>query len=135
MTSQYVVDALSWTEAESTIINELSALINGEFEIKEIKKANYKEVFFSDSQADDKFYRMKVAFITYDEKTDDEKRTLVNYLLQAHDFNDAIHKMVDVMSHSMVDYTTINASESKIEDVFDHKDIINGQYTTGVTEK
>ena len=49
VTEQYTVDALSFTEAESTIIEEMSSYISGEFEVSDIKKATYKEVFFSEA--------------------------------------------------------------------------------------
>ena len=69
VTEQYTVDALSFTEAEATIIEEMSSYISGEFEVSDIKKATYKEVFFSEAEADDRWYKVKLQFITIDEKT------------------------------------------------------------------
>ena len=49
VTEQYTVDALSFTEAESSITEEMSSYISGEYEVSDIKKAAYKEVFFSET--------------------------------------------------------------------------------------
>ena len=65
----YVVDALSFTEAEEAITEEASHYSTGEFDVTDIKKAPYGEIFFSDNPADDKWYRAKVQFIILDEKT------------------------------------------------------------------
>jgi hypothetical protein len=50
VTEQYVVDALSFTEAERRIIEEMTNYISGAFDVADIKKATYKEIFFSDAE-------------------------------------------------------------------------------------
>ena len=70
VTEQYVVDALSFTEAENTIIEEMSSYISGEFKITDIKHAAYREIFFSENTNDDRWYKAKLQFITLDEKTE-----------------------------------------------------------------
>ena len=72
VTETYTVDALSFTEAEQRIMEEMSAYISGEFEVADIKKAAYKEIFFSDDDSADRWYKTKLQFITIDEKTDKE---------------------------------------------------------------
>lgn len=70
VTEQYVVDALSFTEAENAIIEEMSTYITGDFKVRDIKMAGYGEIFFSDADNDDKWYKAKLQFITIDEKTE-----------------------------------------------------------------
>ena len=65
----YVVDALSFTEAESSIIDEMSVYVSGEFHVSGITKSAFGEIFFSDVDDDDKWYKAKLQFITIDEKT------------------------------------------------------------------
>ena len=77
VTEAYTVEALSFTEAESVITKEISNYISGEFDVKAITRAAYSEIFFSDVDTDDRYYRVKLAFITLDEKTENEKRTIV----------------------------------------------------------
>ena len=70
VTETYTVDALSFTEAEASIMEEMSSYISGEFEVRDIKKAAYGEIFFSDSPSADRWYKTKLQFITIDEKTE-----------------------------------------------------------------
>ena len=120
VTEQYVVDALSFTEAESSIIEEMKPYVSGDYKIKNITPANYHEVFFSDDTQDDKWYKVKLTFITIDEKTEKEKHSIVHYLVQARSTGTAQQAINDVMSKSMIDYETVSISETKILDVFEH---------------
>ena len=119
VTEQYVVDALSFTEAESSIIEEMKTYVSGDYKIKNITPANYHEVFFSDDTQDDKWYKVKLAFITIDEKTEKEKHSIVHYLVQARSTGTAQQAINDVMSKSMIDHETVSISETKILDVFE----------------
>ena len=117
----YTVDALSFSEAEKRIMEEMSSYVSGEIEIADLKIAQYKEIFFADSDLDDKWYKAKLAFITIDEKTDKEKKTSVFYLVNAGNINSAIKNIDEVMGGTMIDYQTLNVSETTIMDVFEYK--------------
>ena len=121
VTENYVVDALSFSEAEERITEEMSAYVSGEFDIVDIKIAPYGEVFFADSDSADKWYRAKLAFITLDEKTQKEKRSNVNYLVNAGSLNGAVKSVDEVMSQSMVDYDTVAVNETTLMGVFKYK--------------
>ena len=116
----YVVDALSFGEAEERITEEMSAYISGEFEVKNINPAAFKEVFFSEHDNDDRWYKAKVSFITIDEKTEKEKRSSVTYLVQAATLNGAVKNIDEVMGGTMIDYVISNISETKFMDVYEH---------------
>ena len=117
---QYVVDALSFAEAEQRIIEEMSQYISGEFEVADVKKAAYKEVFFDDDNAaSDRWYKAKLDFITIDEKTEKEKRSRVTYLVQATNLNRAMKNVDDVMGGTMIDYDAASISDTKLVDVFE----------------
>lgn len=117
----YVVDALSFGEAEESIIKEMTSYVSGEFEVKNINPAAYGEVFFSENAADDRWYKARLSFITIDEKTEKEKRSSVTYLVQASTFNGAVKNIEEVMSGTMIDYVIANIMETKIMDVYEHK--------------
>jgi len=121
VTEQYVVDALSFSEAEQRIIEEMSSYISGEFEVTDVKKATYKEVFFSDCETEDRYFKAKVQFITIDEKTEKEKRSNVYYLVQAATLDGAVKNINEVMGGTMIDYEKSTVSETKILDVFEYK--------------
>ena len=120
VTENYVVDALSFSEAEERIIDEMSSYISGEFDVKDIKKAAYKEIFFSDIDTADKWYRARLQFITIDEKTEKEKRSTVTYLTQASSFNRAVKNIDEVMGGTMIDYVIASVAETAIMDVFEY---------------
>ncbi len=117
----YVVDALSFTEAEQRIMEEMSSYISGAFEVSDIKRAAYKEIFFSDEETADRWYKAKLQFITIDEKTDKEKRSNVNYLVQAGTLNGAVRNLDEVMGGTMIDYVIAAVAETTLEDVFEYK--------------
>lgn len=121
VTELYVIDALSWGEAEKRIFKEMSSYVSGELEIIDLKIAQYKEIFFADNDLSDKWYKAKLAFITIDEKKDKEKKTSVCYLVNAGNINSAIKNIEDVMSGTMIDYNTLNVNETSIIDVFEYK--------------
>ena len=116
----YVVDALSFGEAEEVITKEMEPYVTGEFEVKNITPASYGEIFFSENDSDDRWYKAKLSFITIDEKTAKEKRSTVNFLVQAATFNAAVKNIDDAMGKSVIDYVIANISETKIMDVYEH---------------
>jgi len=120
VTEQYVVDALSFTEAEARIIDQMSQYISGEFEVQEIDRCVFKEIFFSDGEMDDSWYKAKLHFITIDEKTDKEKKTVVNYLVQAGSFEGARKNIAEVMGGTMIDYRIAGVNETNIMDVYEY---------------
>ena len=118
---QYVVDALSFAEAEQRITEEMSQYISGEFEVADVKKAAYKEVFFDDDNAaSDRWYKVKLDFITIDERTEKEKRSRVTYLVQATNLNRAMKNVDTVMGGTMIDYDAASISDTKLVDVFEY---------------
>ena len=121
VTENYVVDALSFSEAEERITEEMSSYISGEFDVADIKKAAYGEIFFSDDEMADKWYKTKLQFITYDEKTDKEKRSSLTYLVQAGSFNGAVKNIDEAMGGTMIDYVISSVAETTLMDVYEYK--------------
>ena len=119
VTEVYTVEALSFTEAESAITEEMLHYVSGEFDVKAITRAPYGEIFFSDADSDDRWYKARLAFITIDEKTEKEKRSNVVYLVQAESLDKARQYVKDVMAKTMVDYEVVSISETPIMDVFE----------------
>lgn len=116
----YVVDALSFTEAEASIIDNMAVYVSGELKIANINPANYNEIFFSGNDDDDLWFKARLAFITIDDKNK-EKRTYVNYLIQAKSIERAKRYVDEVMGETIIDYELKSLSETKIFDVFEHE--------------
>ena len=121
VTETYVIDTLSFGEAEKRILEEMTSYVSGEVEVCALKIAPYKEIFFADNNMDDKWYVAKLAFITIDEKTDKEKKTRVCHLVNAGNINAAVKNIEEQMAGTMIDYDTFNVSETQILDVFEYK--------------
>lgn len=118
VTEPYLVDALSFTEAEERIIEEITPFISGEFIVSDVTRANYSELFFCDEESADKWYKCKLYFITLDEKTGIEKKTASYVLVQAADIKDAIKKLDEGMKDTLADYEIAAVSETAIMDVY-----------------
>ena len=120
VTELYTIDAMSFSEAETRIIDEAAKYISGEFEVTDIKKAKYKEIFFSDDAMADRWYKATLEFITINEKTEKEQRSKTVYLVNAGSFNGAVKNVDEVMGGTMIDYVTAKIEETPIMDVFDY---------------
>ena len=121
VTEPYLVDALSFTETEVRLIEEVTPFISGEFTVTDIKRANYSEIFPSDEEAADKWYKCKLYFITIDEKSGAEKKTATNILVQAADLRDAVKKLDEGMKGTMADYVIASVAETAIMDVYPYQ--------------
>lgn len=121
VTEPYLVDALSYTEAEARIIEEMQPFISGEFTVADIKRANYSELFPSDEEAADRWFDCKLEFITLDDKSGAEKKTRSTVLVQAADLRDAMKKLDEGMKSTMADYNAVCIKETAIMDVYPYE--------------
>ncbi len=112
----YLVDALTFTEAEARIMEEMKPFISGEYSISSEKKTKISEIFFNEDG--DRYYQVKVNFITIDEKSGAEKKTATLILVQASDFEDALKKFQAGMEGTLGDYEIASITETMLMDVF-----------------
>lgn len=119
VTEPYLVDAMSFTEAEARIIEEITPFISGEFEVVNVAKARINEMFFGENG--DKWYKCKVNFITIDEKSGAEKKTGSNMLVQASDLETALKNLVKGMGGTLADYEVASITETMIMDVYPYE--------------
>ncbi len=119
----YLVDAISFTEAEKRIIEEIKPFMTGIFEIADIKRAHYAELFESADESADRFFKAKLQFITLDEKSGKEKKTSQNILVQAADLRDSIQRLDEGMKTSTIDYTIASVQETPIMDIYHYKEM------------
>ena len=118
VTEQYVVESLSFAEAENRIIEEMTPYISGEFDVVSEKIAAYSEIILSDKSDDDKWFISKVGFITIDEKTAKEKKQTFRYLVQAETSEIALDYTKEMLSHGMSDYSIDSVQDTPTIDVF-----------------
>ncbi len=116
VTEPYLVDALSFTEAEARITEEQRPFISGEFDVAAVKRSKIAEIVFNDEG--DRWYLVKVGFITVDEKSGVEKRSVTQMLVQAGGFKSAYDNFTEYMKSSMADYDIVSISETPLIDVY-----------------
>lgn len=121
VTEPYLVDALSFTEAERRITDEIACYMSGEFSVSAVKKSNISEIFWSERAEDDKFYKAKVNFITINEKTMQEKRKASYMLVQASDIATALKRLNEMMKGTVSDYDVASIAETAIMEVYTAK--------------
>ncbi|WP_315024549.1 DUF4494 domain-containing protein [Alloprevotella tannerae] len=119
----YLVDAISFTEAEKRIIEEIKPFMTGIFEVADIKRTHYAELFESTDESADRFFKAKLQFITLDEKSGKEKKTSQNILVQAADLRDSIQRLDEGMKTSTIDYTIASVQETPIMDIYHYKEM------------
>lgn len=112
----FLVDALSFTEAEARIIEERTPFISGEFSVSAVKRTKISEIFWDDSA--DKWYLVKVAFITIDEKTAAEKRSISQILVAGSEFRNALDNFMNGMKGTMGDFEIVSITETPLLDVY-----------------
>ena len=117
VTEPYLVDALSFTEAEARITEEMQPYISGEFTVSAVRRVNLSDVFRNDSG--DRWYKVKTNFITIDEKTAVEKKTASFQLVQASEFKEALDVFMEGMKDTMADFEIASITETPLMDVYD----------------
>lgn len=131
VTEPYLVDALSFTEAEARIIEEMTPFISGEVDVNAVKRTKISEIFWDDSA--DKWYLVKVAFITIDEKTAQEKKSTSLILVAGNDFKWAYNNFMEGMKGTMADFEITSITETPLMDVYKVK--LSGDNTPKAEEK
>jgi len=116
---KYLLDALSFTEAEARIIEEMKAFISGEFSIEAIRRLKINEMFYNEEG--DKWYSSKVYFITLDEEKGVEREQGVTMYVQANGIKEAEAGIVEGMKGSIADYRIGKIIETDILDVFKYE--------------
>lgn len=122
---QYLIDAVSFTEAEARAVKEFSPYASGDFAISKITKAHIVEVIEDNTIVAPKFYKAKIALVTIDERNMVEKRTIINILVQAESLKDAHERVVKLMSSTMSDYIVLAIVETPIVEFYKWEETCN----------
>ena len=139
VTELYLVDAVSFTEAEARIIREMTPYMSGDFDVCSIKRTNYSEIVYDKfnlassasgsvqkltgqnkhaSELADKWFKAKVNYIVVNEKTGKEKKTPVYFIINAGSIAAAHETLVEHMKGTIVDYEIATLDDTRIMDVY-----------------
>jgi len=112
----YLIDAVTYTDAEARIIAQLATMVRGEFSVKQITQTNIVEIF--PHEVGEWFYTGKISIVTIDEKAGKEKKINESFLIAADDIKQALKRLEDGLSYIMVPYQITSLAISNIVDVF-----------------
>ena len=122
VSESYLVDALSFTEAEKRIIKEIRPFVLvGELEVVNIRRARIAELFLSDESEDDRYFRAKVNFITVDEKSGSEKKTSATMIVKSDSLPNAVTELKAQLDSQMASYEIASVTDTQILDVFQYE--------------
>lgn len=119
VTEAYLIDAVSFSDAEERVFKEMESLISGEFMVVAIKRVNYSDIFCNNDG--ERYYKARVTFSAIDEASGSEKKVVNNMLVFASSVEDANIKLKEGLEGISINYDLISVSESSIIDVFNYK--------------
>lgn len=112
----YLVDAVSYTDAEARIIAQVATMVRGAFVVKQITQTNIIEIFPNENGG--WFYTGKISIVTIDENAGKEKKISKSFLIAADDIQQALKRLNEGLSYILVPYEITSLSVSNIVDVF-----------------
>ena len=122
VSESYLVDALSFTEAEERITKEIRPFVSvGELEVVNIRRARIAELFLNDEAEDDRYFRAKVNFITVDEKSGSEKKTSATMIVKSDSLPNAVTELKAQLDSQMTSYEIAAVTDTQILDVFQYE--------------
>ena len=122
VSESYLIDALSFTEAEKRIIKEVRPFVSvGELEVVNIRRARIAELFLNDEAEDDRYFRAKVNFITVDEKSGSEKKTSATMIVKSDSLPNAVTELKAQLDSQMASYEIAAVTDTQILDVFQYE--------------
>ena len=122
VSESYLVDALSFTEAEKRIIKEVRPFVSvGELEVVNIRRTRIAELFLNDEAEDDRYFRAKVNFITVDEKSGSEKKTSATMIVKSDSLPNAVTELKAQLDSQMASYEIAAVTDTQILDVFQYE--------------
>ena len=114
----YLLDAMTYTEADSRIMHEMESVISGDYYISSLKKSNITELVPSEDENDDRWYKAKVNIIDADEVSGKEKSTGQYYLVAASNINKALENLEKSLASFVVPYEIASLTDTQFMDVF-----------------
>ncbi len=121
VTERYIVDAISFSEAENRLLEEVGPFAAGEVIVNDMKRVQYMELFETTDESADKFFKVRISILYVDEETGKERRQTANLLVQASDIPNSLERMREAMKGYMLDFDIVNVADTKIMDVYHYK--------------
>lgn len=118
VSESYLVDAMSFSEAEARMYEELGSIIRGEFQVSNISKSNFTDIFFFDDS--DVWYKCKVSYVDIDEKSKKEKKVNQYMLVTAANVKQAYERIQESLSTMLVPFEIPSIAVSSLVEIFQY---------------
>lgn len=119
ITETYLVDALSYTEAEANLTERMIQFgIKGDFRITNLKPASYAEILLSEDDQEENWFVCKIRLTIIDESSDKivEKKVTQTLLQRAPNINIALERLNEFGKGYQSDFSIVGINESQIID-------------------
>jgi hypothetical protein len=116
VTEPYLLDAVSFTDAEKRIYKEMETYVSGEFFVTNIKVVNFSELI--PNEQGDRWFKCKLTYVSIDEEAGKERKINSYLLVQSNTIKEAYDQIDEYMKSSVSDYSIPAIAESPILDVF-----------------
>ncbi len=112
----YLLAAMTFTDAEARIYEELGSVIRGEFNVVGIARTELHDIFMYDDA--DHWYKVKVTYEREDGDDEKTKKVAQNFLVSAHTAKDAYDRIKESLSSYLVDFHIPSIMLSPIVEIF-----------------
>lgn len=116
ITEPYLVDAVSYTEAEARIYQELGSVIRGDFEVTSITKSKISDIFHYDDT--ETWYKCKVTYIAADDNSGKEKKVTNQMLVSAMDLRQACERLLESLQGLLITFDVVEIQQSPLVEIF-----------------
>ena len=115
VTEPYLVDAISFTDDEARIYEEVGTHVKGEFLITGISKTDYADIFYYEDAED--WYKCKLTYVSVDADSGKEKKISNNFLVTAHNVKQAYERIKESLADMTVTFEVPSIMLSPIVEV------------------
>lgn len=112
----YLLSAMTFTDAEARIYEELGAIIRGEFDVVSISRTELHDIFAYEDSAT--WWKCKVTYESVEHDSEKTKKVSQTFLVSAETAKEAYERILESLSTLMVEFNIPSIIFSPIVDIF-----------------
>lgn len=116
----YLLAAMTFTDAEARIYEELGSSIRGEFQVTGIARTDLHDIFQYDDA--EQWFKCKVTYDRIDEDGEKAKTISQNFLVSAAHVKEAYERIEESLATLMIDFNVVSITASPIVEIFPYRE-------------
>ena len=116
----YLLAAMTFTDAEARIYEELGSSIRGEFQVTGIARTDLHDIFQYDDA--EQWFKCKVTYDRLDEDGEKAKTISQNFLVSAAQVKEAYERIEESLATLMIDFNVVSITASPIVEIFPYRE-------------